>query len=131
MILELPTEIEQRVRRAAEARGLSESEYIVATMSGQFGDESGARVSDSEASLLREIDRGFSDAWWEHYRALIDRRDAGGLHGEESRELRALSDTLEEYNVRRIACIAGVARRHGRALPELMDELGLQPRAVA
>ncbi len=130
--LEIPSELELCVRRAAEARGVSESEFIVSSVAGQLAGESAghAAISPAESSLLREIDRGFSDEWWKNYRMLIARRDAGALTAEEKPELAALTDTLEEYNVRRISCITEVASLRGVRVSVLMDQLGLRPRAI-
>ena len=81
-------------------------------------------------TLLTEIDKGFSEPWWDNYRQLVARRESGSIQPDELRELMALTDTLEEVNSRRIACFQAVGDSLGIGLAELMDEAGLKPRQV-
>ena len=81
-----------------------------------------------EQPLLAEVDKGFSDTWWANYRALVARRDEGTIAPDEMRELMALTDTLEEVNVRRMACFASASKLLGMSLDELMEKAHLKPK---
>lgn len=125
--LELPGEIEKRLHAEAKRCGVDEADYALDAISRRLSAE-GLELSETEAVLLREIDRGFSEDWWRHYEDLVNKREAGSLKEAEASELAVLTNALEEYNVRRMSCIAGVAKRHGVELKRLMEQLGIGPR---
>jgi len=83
-----------------------------------------------ELPLLSEVDKGFSDVWWANYRALVAKREDGSIAPDEMRELVALTDTLEEVNVRRMACFASASRLLGMSLDELMQKANLKPKVA-
>lgn len=80
--------------------------------------------------MLGEVDNSFSDAWWDHYRALVAKRRADTIASDELRELIALTDTIEEVNVHRMAFFQSASRRLGMSLRELMERFDLKPRVV-
>ncbi|WP_395742431.1 hypothetical protein [Prosthecobacter sp.] len=117
---------------------LPELVRMIATMWRRLGgadDRSVSIIRDVQATamhleqpLLAEMDKGFSDAWWTNYRTLVIRRDEGNIAPDEMRELMALTDTLEEVNVRRMACFASASRLLGMSLDELMEKADLKPK---
>lgn len=127
--LELTSELERQLQQEAERAGVGESEYALTAIADRLAHCS-AKLSEAEDALLREIDRGFSDAWWDRYAALVRKREDETISEDEHRELCVLSDAVEEYNVRRMSCIAGVAKRHGVSLQELMEQLDMRPRTL-
>ena len=126
--LDLPSELEQKLHHEAQIAGVGESEYALRVIADRLTHGS-SMLSQDEEVLLREIDRGFSDPWWERYGELVGKREGESLSKFERRELCVLTEALEEYNVRRISCLAGVAKRHGIALGELMKQLDFKPRS--
>lgn len=58
-------------------------------------------------------------------RKLRERQDAERLTPAEHEELIALSDTLEEWNVRRLAALVELAQLRGTTLREVTEQLGL------
>ncbi len=87
-----------------------------------------AAAMQLEQPLLVEVDKGFSDSWWTNYRKLVARREGGDIAPDEMRELMALTDTLEEVNVRRMACFASASKLLGMSLDELMEKAHLKPK---
>ncbi len=59
--LELPTELEQKLRLEAKRAGVGDSEFAVRAIAEGLAN-SDTHLSDAEKALLREIDRGFSDS---------------------------------------------------------------------
>ena len=116
---------------------LPELVRLVMTMWRRFGtdDRCAAMIRDVQATamhleqpLLTEVDKGFSDTWWANYRALVAKREAGSIAPDEMRELMALTDTLEDVNVRRVACFASASTLLGMSLDELMEKAHLKPK---
>ncbi len=125
--IDLPSELQERLHEEAERAGVGDSEFALSAITERLAG-SEAKLSDAEAALLREIDRGFSDEWWSRYAELVHKREDESLSGDEHQELTVLTGALEEYNVRRIACLAEAAKRHGVALEDLMAQLDIKPR---
>jgi hypothetical protein len=75
--------------------------------------------------MPKQIDLGISAQTWERYRELKNRRDAEALTEAEHDELIAISDQVEEANVRRMRNLVELARLRGISLDELMQQLGI------
>ncbi len=78
-----------------------------------------------EARLLRQINQGFSDAWWERYHELIQRRQEAILTAEEHRELIGLIDDVEKREAKRVQALVKLAKLRKQTLNSLMKDLGL------
>ena len=128
LTLEIPHELEKRLEEKAKNLGVLDSDVVLRAIEALLGDRGNGEISPLEMELLSEIDRGFSDAWWNRYGDLVNKREAQMISRDEHRELSEKTEALEEYNVRRISCLAGAAKRHGLNIQELMDQLGLKPR---
>ncbi len=83
-------------------------------------------LSRRETELLQEINRGLSQEDWQRYRELVANRRAEALTPAEQTALIALTDQIEEANVRRIEGLAELARLRGTSLEMLMDKLGIK-----
>ena len=82
-------------------------------------------LSAPEARLLRQINQGFSDAWWERYHELIRKRQEAILTTEEYRELIGLADDAEQRDVKRVRALVKLAKLRKQTLSGLMKALGL------
>jgi wyosine [tRNA(Phe)-imidazoG37] synthetase (radical SAM superfamily) len=88
-------------------------------------------LSSHETELLREINRGLSQEDWQRYHELVAKRRAETLTPEEQTALIALTDQIEEANVRRIERLIELARLRNTSLEALMDKLGITAPAYA
>lgn len=133
LTIDLVPELESRLREAAADQGVEPREYVLETLRQHLHPSSTDPpcLSAAESRLFHEINRGFSEGDWSHYRQLIEKRRAEQLTAEEHFELTALSDRLERLNVRRLELLTELARLRNTTLSELMDQLGLQPAPVA
>jgi hypothetical protein len=133
LTIDLAPEIESRLREAAAGRGVEPREYVVETLRQHLRAVSTDPpcLSPAESRLLEEINQGFSEWDWSRYRHLIENRRTEQLTAEEQAELVALSDRLEQLNVRRLEVLLELAKLRNTTLPILMDQLGLQPVSVA
>lgn len=61
---------------------------------------------------------------------MLAKRDAETLNEEEHAELIALSDKIEEANVRRMEAVAELARVRKVTVPEIATSFGLSPVAA-
>jgi hypothetical protein len=84
-----------------------------------------ACLSAAEAQLLKQINRGFPNPWWEHYHELIGKRQDGNLSTGEHRELIRLTDQLENREAKRLQALVKLAKRRKQSLTDLMADLGL------
>jgi hypothetical protein len=78
-----------------------------------------------DAGLLKQINQGFSDAWWEHYHELIRRRQESLLSAAEHRELIRLTDQVERREAKRLRALVKLAKLRRQPLTRLMKALGL------
>jgi hypothetical protein len=107
---------------------LSPDSYIVRLLQQELQARStSGRLSPEETELLQRINTSLSAMEWERYRALLAKRDAENLSDNEQADLIALSDKLEEANVRRMEAVTELARVRKVTVPELMSTLGLSP----
>jgi hypothetical protein len=126
--LTVPPEIERKLKQAASQVGLSPDSYIVRLLQQELQARStSARLSPEETDLLQRINTSLSTVEWERYRTLLTKRDTENLTDKEHAELIALSDKIEEANVRRMEAVAELARVRKTTVPELMSTLGLTP----
>ena len=85
------------------------------------------RLSSVESKLLQQINTSLSAIEWERYRLLQAKRNAETLSAQEQAELIALSDQIENANVRRMQAVAELARVRKTTVPALVETLGLSP----
>src|ERR1700732_1335766 len=85
----------------------------------------GACLPSPEAGLLKQINQGFSNAWWEHYYELIRRREESLLSAAEHRELIQLTDHIEKREGKRLQALVKLAKLRKLPLRSLLQDLGL------
>jgi hypothetical protein len=85
----------------------------------------GTCLPSRDAALLKQINQGFSDAWWEHYHELIRRRQESLLSAAEHRELIRLTDQVERREAKRLQALVKLAKLRRQPLTSLMKDLGL------
>lgn len=83
-------------------------------------------LSETESTLLQQVNLGLSQEEWGHYRELIAKRRAETLTHDEQEELIALSDRIEEANARRMESLVKLARLRETPLEVLMEQLGIK-----
>ena len=130
--IEITPELEQQLKQAAEAAGLTPHAYAVLLLQQTLQPKTPASASDShlpkpEADLLQQINYSLSTLEWQHYHTLIQKRNAETLTAEEQTELITLSDQIEAANVQRIQAVAALAKLRNISIKDLMNQLGLQP----
>lgn len=126
--LDLTAELERQLRDEAARAGLDTGEYIVQTLEERLRHtrQAAPRLSSAETELLQKINLGLSQEDWQRYHTLIAKRRAETLTSDEHAALIALSDRIEEANVRRIQALVELARLRQTSLEALIQELGLQ-----
>lgn len=127
--IDLPPELETKVRDAAAQAGLDTTAYIVNALEDRLRQPlslvSAIQLPLAEADLLQRINQGLPPEIWQRYNELVDKRRAETLTAEERAALIALSDHIEQANAQRIAYLVELARLRQTNLETLMGELGI------
>ena len=129
LTIEMTSELESRVREQAEQQGLGADEYVVNILQEHLRQTQrlDARcLREAEARLLQQINEGLPPEMWRRYNELIAKRQAETLTPDEHATLIALSDQIEDLNVRRVESLAELARLRQTSLSELMRQLGIK-----
>ncbi len=126
LLVDLPPKIEARVQEAAEAEGIDMADYVSETMAARLPFPA-VPASMTEKELLEEINRGFSEAFWERFRVLVRRRQAETMTPAEQQEAISMSDRTEARAVERLQCLLELSARRGKSVQELMTEMGIRP----
>ncbi len=103
--LKITPDLEAELRREASRLGLDAQAYILGMLRERLAAVrrfSASRLAGDEAALLREINQGLPQETWRRYAALKEKRRAETLTPDEQAKLIALSDEVEEMNVRRM-----------------------------
>lgn len=126
--LNVTPDMERQLKQAARQIGLTPDSYVVELLKQDLRTRAAPeRLSPVETELLQRINASLSAIEWERYRALLAKRDAETVNAEEQAELIALSDQIENANVRRMEAVAKLARVRKTTVAELMVTLGLSP----
>lgn len=83
-----------------------------------------------ESKLLQKINRGLPTDLDQRYRELVAKRRSETLSHSEHQELLRLTDDVEKWQAERVGYLVKLAERRGMSLPELMDDLGIEPPPV-
>ena len=118
--LTLPVELDRRLRIEATKQGVEPDRYILNTLVTRLQPD-----APTEASLLDQINIGLSQESWQHYHALIKKRQAETLTEGEHTELVQLTTRLETLNVQRIQSLIHLATLRQQTLDEVMQDLGI------
>lgn len=84
-------------------------------------------LSKRETELLKQINQGIPQTFWQPYKQLAAKRDVGTLTETEHKELLRLSDEMERLNAERLGYLVELAQLRNVSLTELMEKLGIQP----
>lgn len=129
LTLEITPDLESALRREAARQGLDTQGYILSTLRERLASarlDAAPSLSAEETDLLQGINRGLPRETWHRYAALKEKRRAGTLSPEEQTALIALSDQIEEMNVRRMECVVQLARLRQTSVDDLMEDLGIK-----
>lgn len=86
--------------------------------------------SSEESELMQKIKEGFPEEFWKRYSELAARRDKRQLTAEELAELLAHTDLVEAKNAERADYLIRLALIRNLPLPELVAQLGFEPRSL-
>lgn len=126
LILDLPPEIEARMHEAAEAEGVDTTTYVSEALAA-YVPFPATPTSMTERELLEEINKGFSEAFWERFRVLVRRREAGTMTTAEQQEAIRMTDRTEIRSAERLQCLIELSGRRGKSVRQLMTEMGIRP----
>lgn len=127
--VEMPPDMENQVKRAAEAEGMDVPTYLREAAVSRLRQYDPAR-SLSEADLLARISRGFPEAFWDRYHHLIAKRRAETMTPDEQQEAIGMSDQLEAWNVERLQYLMKIGEMRHTSVDALMHEMGLRPTPI-
>ena len=85
---------------------------------------------ENETHHLQKINRGLPAGVDRRFRELVAKRRADSLTASEHDELLELTGDVEKLQAERVKHLIDLARIRGTPLPELMDELGIDPPPV-
>ena len=125
LLVYLPPKIEARVHEAAEAEEVDTAANVREAMAASHPFPA-APKSMTEKELVEEINRGFSEAFWERFRYLVRRR-AETMTPAEQQEAIRMSDLTEARDAARLQCLLELSSRRGKSVQELMTEMGIRP----
>jgi hypothetical protein len=117
----------EKLIEAVEQLGPAELEAFTHSVMALRARRQAPSLSLSEAELLRRINEGAPPEMQRRYDELIAKRRAETLSPEEYEELLHMTEQMESIEVRRLECLAQLARLRQTSLPELMKELGIAP----
>lgn len=126
LVVNLTPEIESKVREAAEAEGMDAVTYVRETITARLPFPV-PTASMTEKELVEEINRGFSEAFWERFRVLVRRREAETMTPAEQQEAISMSDRTEARSVERLQCLLELSARRGKSVQKLITEMGIRP----
>jgi hypothetical protein len=123
LTLNLEPKLEQRLRFEAARHGVPLETWLTQELERRY-------TSVSDAVLLQNITTGLPESFWQRYRDLIQKRNAGNLTDLEHQELIELSDQTEELTLQRTQALVELATRRNTTVQALRLQFGLQPVAV-
>ena len=126
--VDIDSDTERTLQEEASRKGM-DAEELAADLVCQGLTGNGGSCGDRESKLLTKINQGWSEDHWLRYRELLKLRDDRELSKDSHDELLLLTAELEGINARRIGYLAELAKIRGIKLPELMKELGINPRS--
>lgn len=124
--IQIEENLEKRLRQRAAAEGVHLDDYIVKTLEAQVSSSATAANKQRELELLQKINLGIPSELWEHYNALVEKRQEEKLEPEELEELIAISNRIEEANAQRLPYLIELAQLRQVSLETVFQQLGLQ-----
>ena len=89
------------------------------------------RLSGPESALLLQINEGIAPAEQRRFDELVAKRQAEAITLEELDDLMELTEHIERHDAQRLAALDALAALRRVPLADLMDALGIRPRANA
>ena len=126
ILIDIPQDLEQKLRATASAAGENIDEYIVKLLEKNVQ----GKVLDPLASapgLLQIINRGLSPEAWARFHTLLQKRDTQVITATELEELIDLTEEIEVAHAQRMEALVALATLQNKPLPILMNELGIGP----
>lgn len=129
LTLNLDPHLEQQLRQEAARLGVGPDDFVKQTLSERLRQSSSLppHLSAQESNLLERIDLGLSQQEWARYHDLAAKLQDELIAPDERDELIALTDRIEEANVRRLQALIELSRLRGVPLKQLMSDLGVFP----
>jgi len=104
-----------------------ELEQFVAKAFSLKARERTSALSEREAELLFKINKGLPSATQRRLNELIDKRRADTISAKELRELKKLTDQIENSDAKRLGLLTELAHLRNVPLRKLIKRLGLKP----
>ncbi len=123
--LNVKPSLEVLLRDQAAREGIDANELVLRTVEQAFGFREQEGKSVRETELLQLITQGPTEAAWQRYHELAQKRDAESLTTAEHQELIALSEEIEGLGVDRLEHLAELARLRGVTLSSLQHQLAI------
>ncbi len=128
--LTLPDPLARQVQQVAQREGVATDAYIVQLLQWHLSTRQSA-LPASEAALLQQINLGLPATTWQRYHELARKLADETLQSDEQPALIALTEQIEQANVRRIAALIKLAQIRATTLDNLIEQLGIRPPAYA
>jgi len=128
--LTLPDPLARQVQQVAQREGVATDAYIVQLLQWHLSIRQSA-LPASEAALLQQINLGLPATTWQRYHELARKLADETLQSDEQPALIALTEQIEQANVRRIAALIKLAQIRATTLDNLIEQLGIRPPAYA
>lgn len=128
--LTLPDPLARQVQQVAQREGVATDAYIVQLLQWHLSTRQSA-LPASEAALLQQINLGLPATTWQRYHELARKMADETLQSDEQPALIALTEQIEQANVRRIAALIKLAQIRATTLDNLIEQLGIRPPAYA
>lgn len=130
MVLEITPPLEDRLRKLAARLQLDQhgvERWLLTVLNEAVPPECPA----TEEELLRRVNEGFPPEWWDRYRSLIARREAGSISQSELSMLMEMTGDAEDRHALRLEALAQLSELRGTGLRELMHQMGVAPEPLA
>lgn len=129
LTLEIPSDLEPRLRKAARDQGLDPTElgFIAIQEYVNFR----APDPNTESALLQRLnEQGCSQEWWARYKSLRETFRSEQISDSDLAELRQMNELLERQNVVRLECLVKLSKIRGKSVEDLMEELQIGPKRL-
>lgn len=120
----------EQLLHAVEQIDTEQLESLVPQLLSRAAQRLAPSLSTEETRLLEAINRGLSQAQESTYRELAGKVREGVADDAEYAEFAELQGQLETLHTNRLRNLLELANRRRRSLPDLMNELGLEPPAI-
>lgn len=126
LTINLVPDLEMLVEDEAKREGLAPELYINKLLS-HYLRQKKVTVSEHEATLLQQINRGLPEHIWQRLEYLRKKLQDDDLTTTQQQELIAISDMVEDANIQRIEALLQLAELRNTTIEKLMDLLAVRP----